>query len=321
MMHMGMESDPGRPDAQPGAAMRRGYADTRFGQVHYQQAGQGPVLVLLPAATQAAFIFDGLMQRLSARYRVVALDTLGSSFSGPLPEGATFETLAMSVLDSLDSLSIDRAHIYGIHTGNKIAAAFASRWPDRVGDTIICGQSHSIVPDMKTRTAQMRRVTQHNFAGEAAAIIAGLKLWADAHKEITSLWWRPDVFGENAASAMAEIRTQIVHRLLSFESMAALYEANFAYDLESDLRRLPNRTLIVEIATPLEDQEVGRQGNALLGIVPRSSLITFEESDGLGLTLAARADELAMAIDAFLSGDAERQRAAGIRMPANERAA
>jgi len=320
-MDMARKSKPKRPDTQPGAAMRRGYADTRFGQVHYQEAGQGPVLVLLPAATQAVFIFDGLMQRLSARYRVVALDTLGSSFSAPLPEGATFETLAMSVLDSFDSLSIDRAHVYGIHTGNKIATAFAARWPDRVGDTIICGQSHSIVPDMKARTAQMRRVTRHNFAGDAAPDVAGLKVWADEQKEITSLWWRPDVFGGNAASAMAEIRTQIVHRLLSFDAVAPLYEANFAYDLEADLRRLPNRTLIVEIATPIEDKDVGRQGDALLGIVPRSSLITFEEPDGLGLTLAGRADELAKAIDAFLIGDAEQQRAAGIRTPTNERAA
>lgn len=294
-------------------AMRRGYADTRFGQIHYQEAGDGPALVLLPAATQAHYIFDGLMRQLAPRFRVIALDTLGSSFSAPLPANATFGTLADSVHDCLDSLSIERAHVYGIHTGNKIAAAFGARFPQRAGDVVICGQSHSIVPSLETRTAQMRRVTQHNFAGSADAAVAELKLWAELQKEITGLWWRPDVFSATSERARAEIRTQIVHRLLSLESIAPLYQANFAYDLEADLRRLPNRTLIVEIATALEDRTVGRQGEALLRIVPRSSLITFEEPDGLGLTLAGRAEALAAAIEAFLSGDAARQGAAGIR--------
>lgn len=293
--------------------MRRGYADTRFGQVHYQEIGDGPVLVLLPAATQAHDIFDNLMHALAPRFRMIALDTLGSSFSAPLPANASFETLAESVRDCLDSLSIERAHVYGIHTGNKIAAAFGARFPQRTGDVIVCGQSHSIVPSLAARTAQMRKVTQHNFAGGADAALAGMKLWAELQKEIVSLWWRPDVFSAaTSESARAEIRTQVVHRLLSLDSIAPLYEANFTYDLEADLRRLPNRTLIVEIATALEDRTIGRQGEALLRIVPRASLITFEEPDGLGLTLAGRAEALAAAIETFLSGDVARQRAAGI---------
>lgn len=298
----------------PTPKLRRGYADTRYGQVHYQEAGEGPALVLLPAATQAHYIFDALMQKLAPSYRVIALDTLGSSFSAPFPANATFETLATSVLDCLDALSIKRTHVYGIHTGNKIAAAFGARYPERTGEVIICGQSHSIVPSRAAREAQMRKVTEHNFAGGVDPSLAQLKLWADLQKEIAGLWWRPDVFSAStSARARAEIVTQIVHRLLSLDAIPPLYQANFAYDLEADLRRLPNRTLIVEIATAHEDRTIGRQGEGLIQIVPRSSLITFEEPDGLGLTLANRADALAAALDAFLSNDAARQRAFGIR--------
>src|SRR5262245_36306540 len=180
--------------------LRRGYADTHYGQIHYQEAGEGPVLVLLPAATQAHYIFDSLMLKLAPSYRVIALDTLGSSFSAPFPANATFETLATSVLDCLDALSIERAHLYGIHTGNKIAAAFAARFPERTGDVIICGQSHSIVPGRAAREAQMRRVTEHNFAGGADAALAQLKIWAELQKEIVGLWWRPDVFSTGMAA-------------------------------------------------------------------------------------------------------------------------
>ncbi|MFO0986481.1 MAG: alpha/beta fold hydrolase [Alphaproteobacteria bacterium] len=79
-----------------------------------------------------------------------------------------------------------------------------------------------------------------------------------------------------------------------------LYEANFAYDLERDLRRIPNRTLVVEIATRHETAECGLQGPALLAHIPRSALVTFHEPDGVGHTLDNRAEELAEAIFAFI---------------------
>ena len=82
--------------------------------------------------------------------------------------------------------------------------------------------------------------------------------------------------------------------------MRRLYEANFAYDLERDLRRIPNRTLIVEIATKNEDVTIGRQGSVLLKMIPRSALVTFEEPDGVGHTLDNRADELGRAIIDFI---------------------
>lgn len=78
-----------------------------------------------------------------------------------------------------------------------------------------------------------------------------------------------------------------------------LYEANFAYDLDRDLRRLQCPTLVVEIATPAEDASLGRQGAALLKVIPQSSLATFQAADGLGHTLDDRAGDLARTIFAF----------------------
>ncbi|MGE0734260.1 MAG: alpha/beta fold hydrolase [Alphaproteobacteria bacterium] len=282
--------------------MRRGYADTPMGQIHYQCAGEGPALMLLPGAGQTHHIFKRLMAILARRYRVVAVDALGTGNSDPLPAKITFQDLAASCVHVLDALEIDRAHIYGIHTGNKIGAAVAAHWPGRTGNFVFVGQSHSVVADRTLRNAHMLAVTSHYFALDGVdPNMRPILQWADAYKRATNLWWSGDLLRAGVVSAAtADVRAQIVDMLQSYDGARRMYEANFAYDLEADLRRLSCRTLIVEIATPAEDDGIGRQGPALLQIVPRSKLVTFEEPDGLGLTLDNRAEELAAVLFDFL---------------------
>ena len=71
-------------------------------------------------------------------------------------------------------------------------------------------------------------------------------------------------------------------------------------DLERDLLRISNRTLIVEIAAKQKDLSIGRQGPTLLKMIARSALVTFEEPDGVGHTLDNRAGELGRAIIDFV---------------------
>lgn len=283
--------------------MRRGYADTAFGQVHYAEAGSGPALVLLPGAGQSYRLFAQLIAQLAQRYRVIAFDTLGTSYSAPLPAAFAFHDLAACIVQALDHLRIERARLYGIHSGNKIGAAVAANWPDLVESFIFVGQSHSIVVDRAARNAHILDITRHYFSPDAAApdLRATVK-WAEALRRVTDIGWEFDTrFGvRDAAAQFADNRTRIVDMLLAYDSGKAMYEANFAYDMEADLRRLACRTLIVEIATPGEDAAIGRQGDSLLKVIPRSALVTFEEPNGLGLTLDNRAAELSRAIVDFI---------------------
>ncbi len=284
------------------ARLIKGYADTRLGQVHCVSAGEGEPLLLLPGAGQTHPMYRGLIGALAECYRVIAVDLPGNGMSARLPPGSSFQSLAAVVTDIMDHAGIDRAHLYGIHTGNKIGAALSANWPDRAGDLIFCGQSHSIIPDQATRNARMREVTARHFPATGTdAAMRAIKLWADAHVQITQMWWQRDIFAVPTGEATrAEAIAGIVDKLQAFESIATLYEANFAYDLQADLVRLTHRTLIVEISTPEEDRAIGRQGDALLKVIPCSRLVTFEEPGGIGLTLEARAGELAGKIHEFL---------------------
>ncbi|MCW5770470.1 MAG: alpha/beta fold hydrolase [Rhodospirillaceae bacterium] len=229
---------------------------TRFGTIACVSEGKGAPLLLLPGTGQNHAIFTRQIAALAPHFRVVAVDTPGSPGSAPLPNPLTIERLAESVAATMDALGIAKAHVYGIHLGNKVGAALCANWPDRVGDFVFSGQSHSIMADNDARNDFIRGITRHHFEGPADDPAKG-----DSRR---------------------------------------LYDANFAYDLAGDLRRIPNRTLIVEIATPEEDTHPGRQGAALLRYIPRSTLVTFEEPDGLGHTLDNRAEELAAEILRFV---------------------
>lgn len=281
---------------------RRSYVDTRIGQLHVTRAGSGPQIVLLPAASQSHNAMRRLMAHLSASFEVIALDTAGSGYSDSLPANITFPLLADAVVDAIRALSLKHPCLYGIHTGNKIAASVAARYPDDVSALVFCGQTHSLIADKERRTGHMRHVSANRFQPNpddpTSPLRGRLALW----REIEAMWWRHDLAATPPLPEQVEdTRLAIADLLLSVDSLPQLYQANFAYDLETDLRRIRQPTLIIEISTPHEDRTIGCQGEALSQIIPGAQLITFEEPDGLGLTLENRADAVASAIGTFLA--------------------
>lgn len=281
--------------------MRRSFVDTVLGQWHVVREGHGPQVLLLPAASQSHNAVRRLARALTTRFDVTVLDLPGSGYSGPLPPGTRFEDLADAVHCAIGALGLDRPCVYGIHTGNKIAASLAARHPASVSGVVLCGQTHSLVMDQALRTHGMRAISAKRHRSSAqhpgAQLQQRLALW----HEVQALWWREDPPALDLPSEeLLERRLVVADFLLSLDSLAAMYEANFAYDFESDLRRLLVPALVVEIATPREDEIFGRQGPAVVQAAPDVRLLTYEEPDGLGLTLEGRADALANAIADFI---------------------
>ena len=113
--------------------MKRGYADTPEGQIHYYVEGEGEPLIMMHA-TGSSRQFARLQPLLAQHFKVYAFDTLGFGGSDPLPhpETISIHDLAQSVVHGMDSLGIQKAYVYGLHTGNKIGADMGAAFPDRI---------------------------------------------------------------------------------------------------------------------------------------------------------------------------------------------
>lgn len=284
--------------------LRFGYADTPHGQVHYAEAGSGTPLLLLPGSARSYRQFLPLLESLSPRYRVIAIDTLGYGASAPLPAGGGIPTLAEGVVGVMDALNIPAAHVFGIHTGHKVTAALASQWPDRVLRVIIAGKSHSIIPGQQERNAfilaRLQGRTHLRVTGPDAQA-PDLRTWMRLFRSINAFWWNETLLASDGQAEVIEAsRMKIIDEIVSLPCTGPIYHANFQFDFSAAARRIKAPCLVLEITHPSEDAAIGRQGEAFAANIPGARVVTLPSVDETGLTCNADNAQLTRCIVDFL---------------------
>ncbi|WP_100313853.1 alpha/beta fold hydrolase [Thermoflavifilum aggregans] len=106
----------------------------RFEQISYEDAGTGPAVVLLHGFPFSSSIFQGLIERLSGKYRTIAPDFPGAGSTSALlhPEDASMELLAELVKVILDQEKVEQCVLVGHSMGGYVAMAFADAYADRM---------------------------------------------------------------------------------------------------------------------------------------------------------------------------------------------
>lgn len=98
----------------------------------WRESGEGPVLVLLHGLGGSRLSWEPQLAGLANGHRVVAWDMPGYGASPALDSAVTFTTLADAVIDFLDAIGTEAAHLAGISFGGMIAQYVAARYPSRV---------------------------------------------------------------------------------------------------------------------------------------------------------------------------------------------
>ena len=135
----------------PPITIRRGYADTPEGQIHYAVAGQGKPVLLLHQTPRSWDEYRDVLPILGRKYRAIAMDTIGFGDSYRLKGEASIEVLARGVIQLMDALSIRQASIVGHHTGGVIAVEVAAAYPDRVEKLILSSTPYVDAEDRERR--------------------------------------------------------------------------------------------------------------------------------------------------------------------------
>jgi pimeloyl-ACP methyl ester carboxylesterase len=111
-------------------------------QVHYRRAGSGPPVILLHQSPTSSREYIPLIQEIAAKgFTVFSPDTPGNGMSEPFPgdEWKDMGGFADGVVNLMDELGIQKAPVYGFHTGGVCALALCLRHPERVTVAIMNG--------------------------------------------------------------------------------------------------------------------------------------------------------------------------------------
>ena len=138
------------------STIHRAFADLDDGQVHYAQCGAGDadVVLLLHQTPRSWAEYRAVLPILGARYRAIAMDTIGFGDSARPPWPGSIERWAAVAAGLLDALGVERAHVVGHHTGGVVAVELAAAFPERVGKLVL---SSTPFTDAAFRRARAQR--------------------------------------------------------------------------------------------------------------------------------------------------------------------
>src|SRR3954468_11525514 len=140
---------PARPAASFGDGLpgdlREGYADIGDVQLHYVEAGEGPLVVLLHGFPEFWYGWRLQIQPLAAAgFRVVAPGMRGYNLSSR-PDGVAaydIDTLAADIRDLIHERGADSALLVGHDWGGSVAWATAMNHPEVVDRLAILNAAH-----------------------------------------------------------------------------------------------------------------------------------------------------------------------------------
>jgi len=116
------------------------FVATRFGRTHMIVAGPGnaPPLLLIPGVAGCAPLWRRQIPEFAKNFRVYALDIVGQpGKSDPITPSFLNDDFSLWLLDILDGLQIDRAHIVGTSVGGWIALRFGIFAPERINKIVM----------------------------------------------------------------------------------------------------------------------------------------------------------------------------------------
>jgi 3-oxoadipate enol-lactonase len=136
------------------------FVDTSRGRLHYEERGQGPVIVLIHGLAGDLSAWRDQVEALSSDYRVIAFDNRGAGSSVQVDEPESTEAMAGDTLELMDALDAERAQVVGRSMGGAIAQHMALRAPERVQSLVLCASFARLDPLGERVLSNMRDVLE-----------------------------------------------------------------------------------------------------------------------------------------------------------------
>jgi 3-oxoadipate enol-lactonase len=139
-------------------------------RIHVEIEGpeQAPVLVLSNSLATTLHMWDGQLESMTQRFRVLRYDPRGHGRSG-VPAGPySMERLGRDVLAVFDVLGIRKANWCGLSMGGMVGQWLAANVPERI-ERLVLSNTSSYFSDKAERDHRLKLVREKGIAAFAAA--------------------------------------------------------------------------------------------------------------------------------------------------------
>jgi pimeloyl-ACP methyl ester carboxylesterase len=254
------------------------WTDLLGAQVHYVgtkyrtrviECGDGEALILLHGGGGHAEAFSKNIVRLGLHFRVMAIDMLWHGLSSKPPfSGEPSRWYADQVIDVLDTLGIDRAHVEGEAIGGTVALYMGMHHGNRLGKLVLTNAGgvrfkEGSVEDRRTSTAQYR-------SAASAAIETTTR--ETVRKRFEQLFVTP----AEVTDELVEVRYRFYSDRETNEAQAALRRHPNDNWEEEEVATIRTPTLVfVGDHVPMNGPDAGRR---LAGLIPGATFHLLENS-------------------------------------------
>ncbi|MBI1370555.1 MAG: alpha/beta fold hydrolase [Planctomycetes bacterium] len=153
------------------------WAEVTDARLYYELTGEGEVVLLIPGLGSTCRLLDPIVYSLNDGFCLLGVDNRGVGQSIAHRPVHTLHDYSADLIELLDHLQIERAHIVGISLGGIIAQRFAVDHPGRVNRLVLMSCAHKFGPylrEMALLTGNMlRRFPSRVFAAALEVLSAG----------------------------------------------------------------------------------------------------------------------------------------------------
>jgi len=135
---------------------------------YYEVLGQGEPLLLVPGLGVTCRTWDLVVPELARHFTLIMVDNRGLGLSLPKRPPRSTADYSTDLLELMDYLQLDRAHVMGLSLGGIISQRFAVDHPSRVERLILVSCADRFSPYLR-QTALMLRHALRRFSWEEFA--------------------------------------------------------------------------------------------------------------------------------------------------------
>ncbi|PYL52454.1 MAG: 2-hydroxy-6-oxo-2-4-heptadienoate hydrolase [Verrucomicrobia bacterium] len=165
-------------------------------RIHYVEAGRGVPLILIHGLADDTTIWDPVIPRLAARFRVIALDQIGFGRSDKPLLNYRISTFVDFLHGFMSELKIERASLIGNSLGSWVAAAYALEHPERI-ERLVLSDAAGYAALVKTMDA--RAMSALRLASREDIRYLGALTFRDArfYRDIDAIFKQRMTAGDN----------------------------------------------------------------------------------------------------------------------------